>query len=99
MTQTPNIAPSDVDPIQLRQAMIEVYDKPSLEMLCNTLFNLYKQEGVPDSYGVQYDSLRGEGWTLKVMYLIDWHQRHSRLEDLVKQVLRERPNIVKHLSQ
>jgi len=61
--------------------MIEVYDKPGLIALCNDLAIKYSDRSV------EYDSLRGESLSAKVLYLIDWHRRRRRMADLVRKVL------------
>jgi len=76
-----SIDPADVNPTRLRQAMIEVYDKPGLVALCNDLAFKYNDRSV------EYDSLRGESLSAKVLYLIDWHRRRRRMADLVRKVL------------
>jgi hypothetical protein len=92
------VDPSAVSPVKLREVMIETFDKPALEALCIDLATTYREQNVPDSYNVEYDNLRGESPPSKILYLIDWHRRHHRLDNLIKKVLEDRPFLANELS-
>lgn len=90
--------PDEISSTKLRRAMVEAFDKPSLQMLCATLADQYRQEGLPDSYGVEYDNLRGESPPSKILHLVDWHRRHGRLDNLITQAIEERPDLKDKLA-
>jgi len=78
--------PAAVDPTKLRQAMHSAYDHPAFEILCKDL-------------GLDYDDLRGETLELKMLYLIDWYQRHRRYPDLVRKVVEDHPYLAQELQE
>lgn len=75
----------NVSPTRLRQAMHSAYDRPAFEILCKDL-------------GLDYHDLRGETLELKMLYLIDWHQRRRRYAQLVRKVLEDHPYLGKELQ-
>jgi len=77
--------PNTVDPTKLRLAMHSAYDRPAFEMLCK------------DLVGLDYHDLRGETLELKMMYLIDWHQRRREYAKLVRRVLEDHPYLAQEL--
>jgi hypothetical protein len=85
------IDPSAVNPVKLREAMIEGYDKPDLITLCSDLAFEYNDRSV------EYDNLRGESPSTKILYLIDWHRRRRRLADLVRKVIIDKPYLINEL--
>jgi hypothetical protein len=90
--------PDEISSTKLRRAMVEAFDKPGLQMLCATLADQYRQEGLPDSYGVEYDNLRGEAPPSKILHLVDWHRRHGRLDNLITRAIEERPDLKDKLA-
>jgi hypothetical protein len=74
-----------VNPTKLRQAMHSAYDRPAFEILCKDL-------------GLDYHDLRGETLELKMLYLIDWHQRRRQYTQLVRKVLEDHPYLGKELQ-
>jgi len=81
----PMIDPDSVDPTKLRRAMHSAYDRPAFEILCQDL-------------GLDYHDLRGETLELKMLYLIDRHQRRRRYAQLVRKVLRDHPYLIQELQ-
>jgi hypothetical protein len=79
------IDPGNVNPTKLRQAMHAAYDRPAFEILCKDL-------------GLDYHDLRGETLELKMLYLIDRHQRRRQYAQLVRKVLEDHPYLSKELQ-
>lgn len=77
-TPTTEIDPESVTPTKLRRAIHSAYDRPEFEILCKEL-------------GLDYHDLRGETLETKMLYLIDWHQRHRRYATLVRKVIADHP--------
>jgi len=75
-----------VGPTKLRQAMHCTYDRPAFEILCKEL-------------GLDYHDLRGETLETKMLYLIDWHQRHRQYVLLVHKVLKDHPSLTQELLE
>lgn len=69
-----------VDPIRLRQLLLEHFDDGELRDLC---FDLH----------IVYDDLPGEGRKDKVRELVAHCERHVRIPELVKECRRSRPNV------
>lgn len=81
---TPHSAPTSgagdpQDKVQLRQMMIQGFNGGDIRTLC---FDL----------GVDYDDLRGEGKSMKILYLIDRMDRDHQLSVLVTAVARKNPS-------
>jgi len=79
------ISPDNVNPMKLRRAMHSAYDRPTFEILCKDM-------------GLDYHDLRGETLELKMLYLIDWHQRRRRYAQLVRKVLEDHPYLSQELQ-
>ena len=77
--------PNTVNPTKLRMAMHSAYDRPAFEMLCK------------DLAGLDYHDLRGETLELKMLHLIDWHQRRREYAKLVRRVLEDHPYLAQEL--
>jgi hypothetical protein len=69
-----------LSPVDLRRALVRLFDEEELRTLC---FDL----------GVDYDSLRGEGKAARSRELVAWAERRGFLEELETVLRRLRPNL------
>jgi hypothetical protein len=76
---------SMVDPVKLRKAMLKAYSLADLWLLCANL-------------QVLYEDLGGGPLELQILQLIEYFQRRGRYDELVRQVLQERPHLAKEIG-